>query len=422
MPAAALLLTAIVPALQERFKIREQFHKTAAVIFCSTGLSGVGADTSKASQFVAHTLNGTIYPNTLYQAFLAVHYDEMDTVLTFHSAAGRTYSGHFPGDTNTFIQLARGPLEQNSKVDSHTAFFTFRGGSSRMKIQQNLYARKDTSYRVHMDYVFTFYPATSPDTVRFTNIRIMFGYDGDIGTSLGGYSNDSCGYYRDDSTKLIYIYDWHDSTKSVFAGLSLLSGGAEDSAGNRALFHQTVNDYGSSMASLDTVLYGMMANPSMDPALQNTDLTVYWTVRLGDKFTDNPRDTLTDTVRFVWVNGFSRDGLIRSAKGLKVSPPVINPPVAIPDKTRLLNNYPNPFNAGTKIRYELSYSGEVSLIVYNALGQKVRTLVKQYQYAGAHSVYWDGRDESGKTVAGGLYIYRLKSGDLSMTQKCLMVK
>lgn len=71
-------------------------------------------------------------------------------------------------------------------------------------------------------------------------------------------------------------------------------------------------------------------------------------------------------------------------------------------------NYPNPFNAETQLSYTLARPGQVRLVVYNALGQRMRTLVDQFQAAGSYRLAWDGRDDGGRGVSSGLYFYRLE--------------
>ena len=73
----------------------------------------------------------------------------------------------------------------------------------------------------------------------------------------------------------------------------------------------------------------------------------------------------------------------------------------------LAANYPNPFNATTAIRYALPAAGPVQLSVYALNGQQVRTLVQGAAAPGWHVVRWDGRDEAGRAVASGAYLYRL---------------
>ncbi|RMF61845.1 MAG: T9SS C-terminal target domain-containing protein, partial [Calditrichaeota bacterium] len=95
---------------------------------------------------------------------------------------------------------------------------------------------------------------------------------------------------------------------------------------------------------------------------------------------------------------------------------------AIPTKFRLLQNYPNPFNPTTTIRYDLPVQTEVHLRIYDLLGRTVRTLVAQKQAAGAHSAVWDGRDDSGRQLASGVYVYRLEAGEFKKSAKMLLLK
>ena len=85
-------------------------------------------------------------------------------------------------------------------------------------------------------------------------------------------------------------------------------------------------------------------------------------------------------------------------------------------------NYPNPFNPITAIRYQLSAVSDVELAIYNHLGQKIRTLVHAQQSGGYHSVTWDGRNDAGQRVAGGVYLYRLQGGALVQTRKMVLVQ
>jgi hypothetical protein len=94
----------------------------------------------------------------------------------------------------------------------------------------------------------------------------------------------------------------------------------------------------------------------------------------------------------------------------------------LPRKFALLGNYPNPFNASTTVRFELSRAGMVELEVYNILGQRVRTLVKQQMTAGTKQVVWDGTAENGETLPTGIYFYRLITLEGKETGKMTMLK
>jgi len=88
----------------------------------------------------------------------------------------------------------------------------------------------------------------------------------------------------------------------------------------------------------------------------------------------------------------------------------------------LNQNTPNPFNPTTVISYVLPWPSMVKLIVVNALGQRVRVLVDGQMDYGPHSVVWDGRDEQGKEVASGVYLYRLETPGAVQTKKMVLLR
>ncbi len=96
--------------------------------------------------------------------------------------------------------------------------------------------------------------------------------------------------------------------------------------------------------------------------------------------------------------------------------------VEIPTKFELEQNYPNPFNPETTIKYHLPARVNVALRVYNALGQELRMLVNNVQDAGVYTATWDGKDNNGRQLSTGLYLFRLEAGDFVMTRKMAMVK
>jgi len=86
----------------------------------------------------------------------------------------------------------------------------------------------------------------------------------------------------------------------------------------------------------------------------------------------------------------------------------------------LFENYPNPFNPSTTIRYSLGKRSHAELAVFNSLGQKIRTLAEGPQAAGAHTVQWNGCNDSGQHVSSGIYFYRLRSGTYVKTMKMVL--
>ena len=102
-------------------------------------------------------------------------------------------------------------------------------------------------------------------------------------------------------------------------------------------------------------------------------------------------------------------------------------PLAPPEQTAMLPNYPNPFNPETWIPYQLAAPAEVTLTIFGSNGQLVRTLALGHQAAGVYqsksrAAYWDGRNTFGERVASGLYFYTLTAGDFTATGKMLILK
>ncbi|MGH8014593.1 MAG: FlgD immunoglobulin-like domain containing protein [Candidatus Zixiibacteriota bacterium] len=88
----------------------------------------------------------------------------------------------------------------------------------------------------------------------------------------------------------------------------------------------------------------------------------------------------------------------------------------------LYENFPDPFNAKTNIQFELPFSANIELSIYNLLGQRVKTLANGSRPGGRYLVSWDGRDEQGNVASSGIYFYRLLVEDETFSRKMLLLK
>jgi hypothetical protein len=93
-----------------------------------------------------------------------------------------------------------------------------------------------------------------------------------------------------------------------------------------------------------------------------------------------------------------------------------------PDAFGLFQNHPNPFNPETEISYDLPHDAYVILTIFNIVGQKVKTLVDEFQDAGHKSIDWDGKDGNGSEVSSGIYFYRIQAGEYSQTKRMVLLK
>ena len=95
---------------------------------------------------------------------------------------------------------------------------------------------------------------------------------------------------------------------------------------------------------------------------------------------------------------------------------------AVPEASGFSPNSPNPFNSATLITYNLSDAGSVKLVIYNVLGQPVRTLVDESRAAGSYQIRWDARDDEGALLSTGVYIARMSYPGGVQTQRLLYLK
>jgi hypothetical protein len=95
----------------------------------------------------------------------------------------------------------------------------------------------------------------------------------------------------------------------------------------------------------------------------------------------------------------------------------------LPQTFSLAQNYPNPFNSATVIGFSLPEATDVELAVYNLAGQRVATLAQGNRAAGSYQLTWDGRDDAGRALASGVYVYRLCAGGKhEQAHKLLMLR
>lgn len=140
-----------------------------------------------------------------------------------------------------------------------------------------------------------------------------------------------------------------------------------------------------------------------------------------------------DIVRLVFrvLRDFEDDARFEIANGLVFDPQQLANPLAggvldiqtTPTEFALLQNFPNPFNPDTTIGYELAESADVTLQIYNVVGQVVRTLIaSESQSVGRYQVRWDGMDDRGMPVSSGIYFYQISAGKFQDVRKLMLLK
>ena len=132
-----------------------------------------------------------------------------------------------------------------------------------------------------------------------------------------------------------------------------------------------------------------------------------------------------------WINDVAVDPLdpstlyVATSAGLfslEDRPTAVAVDAAVPRTTELLRSYPNPFNASTVIPFRLGAGGQVRIDIFNLLGQRVRRLLDERRAPGLHKVRWSGTDDRGSPVSSGVYFYRLTTGDVTETRRCMLIR
>ena len=94
----------------------------------------------------------------------------------------------------------------------------------------------------------------------------------------------------------------------------------------------------------------------------------------------------------------------------------------LPNSFALRQNFPNPFNGGTRIAFDLPQNAHVSLKIYNIASQLISTLIDQNYGIGKHTIHWDDTDQNGLNVPGGTYFYKIRTNDFSSIKKMTLLK
>ena len=150
------------------------------------------------------------------------------------------------------------------------------------------------------------------------------------------------------------------------------------------------------------VPYGALAQDAVENGV--TDLTWTWDVWSHDGFeftpsSSGPRDIHVDVSEMLGIDGLS-----------------------LPTEFALHNNYPNPFNPVTNIVYDIPEVTDVTLEIYNVMGQRVRTLAQGSHEPGRYQIVWNATNDFGQGLSSGMYIYRIQAGDFVSVKKLVLMK
>ena len=170
--------------------------------------------------------------------------------------------------------------------------------------------------------------------------------------------------------------------------------------------------------------YGIFCNVSTDGGLSFLNLPI----AVSDLLNNDARYAFVaigpdEKIYVVWQDLRFGNFDVYFSKGEIITGIKENNPDSSPLSFELMENYPNPFNVFTSIKYTLPTRAHIELNIYNIQGQLVRTLLSGEKSPGTHKVNWDGRNEIGRNVSSGIYFYQLKTaGGIQKTRKMILLK
>ncbi|NIR52392.1 T9SS type A sorting domain-containing protein [candidate division KSB1 bacterium] len=113
------------------------------------------------------------------------------------------------------------------------------------------------------------------------------------------------------------------------------------------------------------------------------------------------------------------DLIIGTGEYIRSSDEILN---SVPDAYFLSQNFPNPFNAGTTLTYQISAQNKVEIKVFNILGQQVKNLLSEEKEPGTYRIQWDGTGVNGRDVSSGVYMIKFEVGDFRQIRKVILVR
>jgi len=347
-------------------------------------------------------------------------------------------------------------------------FLTRQG--SHMKIRNNLF------YGMHAmggnpDHVWGAWMGNWPDTVN-SGIILLRGdmtYNGQAVLGSSAYVDSSRGVFANMCTngsryvdvqnndycwppKLASFYQAYNDTISIYDSLDYQISGGKGWVKRILIPPVFINGLG--LATLDTIAAAggttaFAGNLTLDPQFANTDVVNHadkliryihsicltgwgdstWQFSpSGDMYPPTwplPEDLAYSNaaLQTAGKDGFPIGDLnwfpLKKAEWLLTDVKRVDP---LPQEYTLAQNFPNPFNPSTSIQFTIPQNELVRLVVYNMLGQKVRTIVDQEMEAGTFVANWDGRNDAGHQLASGAYFYRLETKSYAKTMSMLLLK
>jgi serine protease len=385
-------------------------HNTGPLQTAITTQGNIGwIDFQGQSGGVGFVFNGIDY---LFEGGLMIGTGQNTVSDCIRGSDGQTQDDDFEPANNEFLSLTS-PGSFTTEEGSILLVDSLATNPLGVRVLQKSYADTTTGKN---GFVIFSYRVSNPTASPLSNVYVGLFFDWDIFVS-GGVNNST---RFDQSRKMGYVQN-SVSSANKYAAARLLTSTANISY--RSINNQTELFDADGFSNLEK--WNFLSGGIQTQSLDNMDISML----IGEGPFNIPAGGFV-TVAFALAGGNSLAELeanADAAQNLWNNPSVgIDPITEItPDKFNLEQNYPNPFNPSTTIPFTLGKSANVSLKIFNIVGQEVRTLVNGHKDAGQYTLQWDSKDNFDRAVASGIYFYKLSvSGteNLTLTRKMILMK
>lgn len=262
-------------------------------------------------------------------------------------------------------------------------------------------------------FIIMEYIITNSSGATVNGIRVGLFLDWDIRT----YYQDHGGFRQADNLGYLCWFNNNTADTVDFRGVKVLN--AEGMTGHRIFQYGEISNSNFTEAKKYEGLSGGFVYGTYDGIADLSHMTSTGPFNLAPG--------ATDTAAFAVIGGATWNQFMEAAVQAEQKYDIVtavedDDGAPLPAAFTLDQNHPNPFNPTTTISFALPKTTSARLDIFDILGRTVRTLHDGPLAAGTHAIVWDGKDGEGRTVASGIYFYRLRAGEASQTRKMILVK
>ncbi len=367
------------------------------------------ADSNSQTGGTGVAFNGS--PNLLFEGALILG----TSSTSLSNAARSSVGGQGFNHDNDFLPVGTDfRVSAPGSITDEESFTQFDDSRSNtplgLEITQETFAE---SAQPDDDFIVFRFTVQNQNSAPVENFHFGLFFDWDIAFQQGGEGSNAANFSANEKLGFAHSGD-------IFVGAALMS---EQGISFRAI------DSGSAEFNIfdgfsDAEKWQAISGGLQTSAVENADVAI---VIAAGPVTLPANESVE--IGFALVAGESRVDIEANAQraqqlwsGLIATSVDNGPTGTLPRSFALYQNFPNPFNPSTEIRYDVAEPTDVQLTIFNMLGQQVRTLVNVRQAAGSYSVVWDGASGSGLALASGTYLYSLRASNFFQSRKLVLIK